>query len=320
MMTSKGRIAVFAVWIAILAASPLYGDNSLVRTAIMLSMYSVLAYSWNFLGGFAGYPSFSTAAFFGLGSYVGGLAQVAGIPMPVAWLLATLFVAVFAGLVGAIVLRLRGHYFAIGSIAIVEVCRLVVSSWGSMTGGGNGLNVPLMSWSPDDIAVFFLAIMLALLVVVFAITVFVDQHRFGFGLRCIRQNEDAADMVGVNATYYKIVAYVLSAFLCGTAGAVYASWVGYIDPTDSFQIILTVEVPVMAMLGGAGTARGPALGAAAFVILEEVFWANFLEWNRAILGAIIVALIFFLPGGLLRVFNFRQWLPRRQGVVTEATQ
>jgi branched-chain amino acid transport system permease protein len=93
----------------------------------------------------------------------------------------------------------------------------------------------------------------------------------------------------------------LSALFCGTVGAVYASWTGYIDPTDSFSILLTVKVPVMVLLGGAGTLFGPIVGAVGFVALEELFWANFLEWNRAFLGLIIVFLIFFLPYGLLRL-------------------
>lgn len=116
-------------------------------------------------------------------------------------------------------------------------------------------------------------------------------------------------MVGIDATRYKILAYVASAFLCGTAGAAYASWVGYIDPTDSFNVVMTVTVAVMAMLGGAGTVLGPAIGSGVFVALQEIFWANFLDWNRAILGAIIVALIFFLPNGILRAITGRQWMP-----------
>ena len=108
-------------------------------------------------------------------------------------------------------------------------------------------------------------------------------------------------MVGINTNLYKIIAYVLSASFCGTVGAIYASWTGYIDPTDSFEILLTLKVPVMAMLGGAGTVIGPVLGAAAFSLLEEIFWANFLEYNRAILGVVIVILIFFLPRGLLNL-------------------
>ena len=133
----------------------------------------------------------------------------------------------------------------------------------------------------------------------FLITVYVDRSRLGFGLRCIQQNEDAANMAGVNVTLYKVIAYTLSALACGTVGAAYASWTGYIDPTDSFSIIMTIKVPVMCLLGGPGTVLGPVIGTAALTLLEEVFWANFLDYNRAILGVVIVILIFFLPGGLL---------------------
>ncbi|QIB32549.1 branched-chain amino acid ABC transporter permease [Ancylobacter pratisalsi] len=287
------------VGLAVLATTPLYADNYVLRTAAMVAMYGALATSWNFIGGFTGYPSFSTAAFFGLGAYVGALCQRHGIPMVVSWGIATVAVAVFAALLGGIILRLRGHYFAIGSIAVVELCRLIVSSWSSLTGGGDGLNVPLIHASPEELMRFFLYVMLGILAASLVVTIIVDRSRLGFGLRCIHQNEDAAAMVGINTTAYKIAAYTLSAVFCATAGAAYASWTGYIDPTDSFQIVMTVKVTVMAILGGAGTIAGPALGAAAFVLLEEVFWANFIDWNRAILGVVIVLLIFFLPGGLL---------------------
>jgi branched-chain amino acid transport system permease protein len=272
-------------------------------------MFSGLTLSWNFIGGFTGYPSLATAAFFGLGCYVGALSQRAGVPMVFAWMVATVFVGALAALFGAIILRLRGHYFAIGSIALVEVTRLVISSWGSLTGGGDGLNVPLVQGGPNAVAQTFLAAMLAIMVIVFLVTVLVDRGRLGFGLRCIQQNEDAADMVGVDTTRYKVAAFTLSALFCGTIGAAYASWTGYIDPTDSFSIIMTIKVPVMCLLGGAGTVLGPVVGAATFMILEEILWANFLDYNRAILGAVTVLLILFLPGGLLRI-DYRSLLAR----------
>ena len=300
-MMARARFVLFALWIVVLATTPLYAENYIVRTAIIISMFSTLAYSWNLIGGMAGYPSFATAAFFGIGGYVGAIAQRNGVPMVLAWALATVVVAAFAAALGAILLRFKGHYFAVGSIAIVEVCRLITSSWAEVTGGGNGLNVPLLRWSPDAVATLFLIVMLVLMIAAFVMNVAVGLHRLGFGLKCIRQNEDAANMAGVNTTLYKVVAFTMSALFCGTVGAVYASWVGYIDPTDSFQIVMTLKVPVMVLLGGAGTIFGPALGAAAFVILEEVVWVNFLSWNRAILGGVIVLLIFFLPGGLLKV-------------------
>ena len=92
-----------------------------------------------------------------------------------------------------------------------------------------------------------------------------------------------------------------------TVGAVFASWTGYIDPTDSFEILLTLKIPVLALLGGAGTVFGPVVGSAVFMLLEEFFWANFLEYNRAILGFVIVVLIFFLPGGILKVDYKSAW-------------
>jgi len=315
-MSRWWQYALFAVIVVFLASTPLWAGNYIVRLAIMIAMFGALSLSWNFIGGFTGYPSFSTAAFFGLGCYAGALTQIAGLPIVLAWLFATVLVGAFAAGLGAIILRLRGHYFAIGSIGIVEVTRLIVSSWGGLTGGGDGLNVPLLGGGPDLVAQTFLAVMIVIMIMVFAVTVFVDKGRFGFGLRCIEQNEDAADMVGVDTTRYKVYAYTLSAMFCGTTGAAYASWVGYIDPNDSFSIIMTIKVPVMCLLGGAGTVLGPVVGAAAFILLEEAFWANFLDYNRAILGCVIVILIFFLPGGLLNISYrrmFSAFTPRKMG-------
>ena len=301
MISRRWPYFLFAIWILALGSTPLWAGNYVVRLAITIAMFTGLTLSWNFIGGFTGYPSFSTAAFFGLGSYVGALAQRAGVPMVFAWALATLLVGLFAAALGGILLRLRGHYFAIGSIGVVEVVRLLIASWGSFTGGGDGLNVPFVAGGPDVVARIFLAAMVGIMVAVFATTVGVDRSRLGFGLRCIQQNEDAADMVGINTTIYKIAAYTLSALFCGTIGAAYASWTGYIDQNESFSILMTIKVPVMCLLGGSGTRFGPVIGAAAFTLLEEFFWANFLDYNRAILGAVIVVLIFFLPGGLLRM-------------------
>lgn len=300
MMPKLGTV-LFILWIIALGTTPFYAENHIVRVAITIAMFSTMALSWNIIGGFAGYPSLATAAFVGVGSYVGAICQLQGVPMVGAWLMATLFVAVLSVAVGALLLRLKGHYFAIGSIVLVELFRLIVSSWSSLTGGGNGLNVPLLRWEPDEVAKLFLMIMLVLMVLAYVMNVLVKNHRLGFGLQCIRQNEDAADMVGVDTTKYKVIAFCLSTVLCGTVGAVYASWVGYIDPAESFQIVVTLKVAVMALLGGAGTVLGPVIGAATFIILEEVVWVNFLSWNRAILGVLIVILIFFLPHGILNL-------------------
>ena len=309
---NKSITAFLAVFIT-LAAMPFIADNYFVKLATFIAMYSALALSWNFIGGFTGYPSFATAAFIGLGSYAGAILQNSGINLIAAWLFASIITIIFAAFLGFAILRVKGHYFAVGSIAVVEVLRLITSSWSSFTGGGDGLNVKIMEGGPDFAGRVFLYAMLCVMLLAFLTTLWVDRSKFGFGLKAIKQNEDAADMVGINVTIYKIAAFSLSAVFCGTVGAIYASWIGYIAPADAFSILTTLKVPVMVMLGGEGTVFGPVLGALVFVILEESVWAHFLEANQAILGLIIVFLIFFLPGGILKI-DYRKLLAKIRGV------
>ncbi|HUQ75516.1 MAG TPA: branched-chain amino acid ABC transporter permease [Burkholderiales bacterium] len=295
----------FALWFLLLAAVPFLASNYFVKIATFLAMYAALALSWNFIGGYTGYPSFSTAAFFGLGAYTGALLQNAGLWVGLAWACAAVVTTVFAAVIGFAILRMRGHYFAIGSIALVEALMLVASILADLTGGGEGLNVKIMPGGPDYIGRVFLYTMLGIMLAAFITTVLVDRGRLGFGLRCIQQNEDAADMVGIDTRRYKTAAFALSAVFCGAIGAAYASWVAYISPSDSFSILLTLKVPVMVLLGGPGTIFGPIVGSAAFVMMEETIWSKYLEYHQAVLGLVIVLLIFFLPGGVLRVFRRR---------------
>ena len=296
----------FALWFLLLAAVPFLASNYFVKIATFLAMYAALALSWNFIGGYTGYPSFSTAAFFGLGAYTGALLQNAGVWVGFAWAAGAVVVTVFAAVIGFAILRMRGHYFAIGSIALVEILMLIASIWAGLTGGGEGLNVKIMQGGPNFIGRVFLYTMLGIMLAAFITTVLVDRGRLGFGLRCIQQNEDAADMVGIDVRRYKTIAFALSAVFCGAIGAAYASWVAYISPGDSFSILLTLKVPVMVLLGGPGTIFGPVVGSAVFVIMEETIWAKYLEYHQAVLGLVIVLLIFFLPGGLLRAFTRRR--------------
>jgi len=298
---SKLSYTLFAVWVTLLALSPWIANNYIVKISTFLAMYAAIALSWNFVGGYAGYPSFATAAFVGLGSYAGAILQNAGYPMVVAWLMAALIVSLFAAGVGRIILKMKGHYFAIGSIALVDVLSHIASSWASLTGGGEGLNVKILSGGPDFAGMVFLYTMLIIMLTAFVATVIVDRHRLGFGLRCIQQNEDAANMLGINVMKYKVIAFVLSGVFCGLVGAAYASWVSYISPIDSFSILLTLKAAVMVLLGGAGTVFGPIVGSAALVIFEETIWSQFLDLHQGILGLVIVLLIFFLPNGLLKI-------------------
>lgn len=302
--------------LALVAFLPLLGDNYLLRLGTMFAMYAVMAQSWNVIGGYAGYPSFATAAFFGLGAYAGAILQGNGVPMPLAWAAAGLVAGLFAAVMGSAILHLKGHYFAIASLVLAEVLLEVTTSWTSLTGGGMGLNLPVIRMSVDAQARLFFWSMLALAAGTFLMSWYVASSRIGFALRCIRQNEDASSMVGINTTLYKVTAFVLSAVFVGSAGALYASWVFYIEPPDVYSVLTSVKPIVMVMLGGAGTLLGPLIGAGAFLVMEEVVWRNFLSIHAAVLGLLIVGLIFFLPNGILGILSKRarkqSWLWRRK--------
>jgi branched-chain amino acid transport system permease protein len=221
--------------------------------------------------------------------------------MLLAWPLGGLTAAVFAAIIGLAILHLKGHYFAIASLALVEVLRELVNINDRLTGGGMGLNLPVTQGGVTQQAVYFLTAMLGLAGVTLLSAAAVHRGKLGFALRCIQQNEDAAVMLGVNARLYKAAALTLSAVFPGVAGGIYASWVHYIDPSDVFDILLSVKPLVMVLVGGLGTLFGPVIGAAVFLALEEVVWRSFLTVHAAVLGALIVALILFLPHGLTSI-------------------
>jgi len=280
-----------------------FANNYLLQAGTTLAMSAVLCLAWNVIGGFMGYPSFATAAFFGLGAYIGGIGQNEGVPLGLAWAAAATGGAVFAALLGSVLLGLRGHYFAIGTIAVVEVMREVANNWEALTGGTNGLNIPILPGTPRDVGIFFYLVMWALVAMSFVLTGLIAKSKFGFGLNCIRQNESAASMVGINVFRTKCAAFIVSGFIVATGGAVYASMVAFIEPKDVFNVLLSIEVPVMVMLGGAGTIIGPIAGAALYVLLKELVWVNFINFHSAILGIIIIAVIYVIPGGILRQFH-----------------
>jgi branched-chain amino acid transport system permease protein len=297
------RLAAPAAAIACALALGAFGGAYALKLATIFAMYATLATSWNIVGGMAGYPSFATAAFFGFGAYAGGIAQTAGVPMVLSWAWASVAATLLAVAVGALVLKLRGHYFAIASLAIVIVLRQAATNWTDLTGGGMGLNLPVPHSDPLTQARVFFAGQAIVAGLATSCAACVATSRLGFSLRCIRQNETAAGMLGLNATRAKTAAFALSAAMVGPAGAIYASAVSYIEPGDVFDILLTVEPIIMTMLGGPGTIAGPPLGAAVFLTLEQTVWANFVAVHAAILGALVVALALALRDGILGRFR-----------------
>jgi branched-chain amino acid transport system permease protein len=303
----RTNVALAAI-IGCLAFLPLVGEAYALRLGTIACMYAIFALSWNVVGGFVGYPSFATAAFFGFGSYATGVLLTKGVPLTLA-LAATVAVSFMATIVlGSVLLRLRGHYFAIASLSLVGVLREVVNNATDLTGGGMGLNIPLASTSTvlAD-AIFFFYAMWGLLLLTALTVTGVSASKLGFGFACIRQNETASNMVGMNTTLYKSIAFGISACFVSAAGGIYAAWVHYIDPSDVFDILYSVKPIVMTLLGGLGSPLGALCGAFVYLGLEEAVWRNYVEVHSGVLGVLIVLLLLFLPRGLSSLRVERLW-------------
>ncbi|MDI4234951.1 branched-chain amino acid ABC transporter permease [Bradyrhizobium sp. Arg237L] len=304
---TKSNVALL-VLLAVVASLPLFGGAYALRLGTIACMYAIMALSWNVVGGFAGYPSFATAAFFGFGAYTAGVLLNKGLPLWLCVVIAAVTALLIAAVLGAALLRLRGHYFAIASLSLVEVLRELVNNATDLTGGGMGLNIPLGSGSGVLAeAMFFFYAMWILLLLTVLMVMAVAGSKLGFGLACIRQNETASSMVGLNTTLYKSIAFGLSACFVSAAGGVYAAWVHYIDPSDVFDILYSVKPIVMALMGGLGSPLGVACGAFLYLGLEEVVWRNYIQIHTGVLGLIIVLLLLFLPHGLISLRPANLW-------------
>lgn len=295
-----GAIALLVVF----GCLPLFDSSYALRIGTFACMYAIMSVSWTVIGGFTGYPSFATAAFFGFGAYCGGMLINKGWPLFAAAGAAGAVAFAGALVLGIVLLRLRGHYFAIASLAVAEVLREVTNSATELTGGGMGLNIPVSVAGSNSVmgeASFFFWAMWALLLSTFIAVRLIQESKLGFGLICIKQNESAADMIGVNATIYKSLAFAFSGVFVAMAGALYAAWVHYIEPPDVFDILFAVKPIVMALLGGLGSPAGAVLGAFVFLGIEELVWRNYLQIHSGVLGLLVVVLLLFLPNGMMSV-------------------
>ena len=301
---SSGRLGIIAaplLGIAFLVL-PWAGTGYLTRFTTSLLMFMVLAQGWNLIGGLAGYPSFGNVAFFGIGAYTTGILMAkAGLSFFPSLALAALAGALAAVAIGFPVLRLRGHYFAVATFAAAEAMREIVNNLTGLTGGGMGLSLPLMAGGARAIGFFFYYLMFGLYLAALGVNAVVTRSRLGYGLLAIREDEEAAMVAGIDTTRYKVIAFALSAFLTALAGGIYAYWITYIDPANVFDVIIGVTMLVMVLLGGSGTLWGPPVGAVVLIVLTELVWARFLELHAAILGAVIILVVIFLPDGLVEV-------------------
>jgi branched-chain amino acid transport system permease protein len=281
-----------------------------LRSFVLFTMmYVVLALSWNIISGFTGYTSFGHVAFYGIGAYTCAI-LVADYRWP--WLPTLGVAAVLAAAVGAAigypVLRLKGPYFAIAMLGAAEGTRVVATVWDSLTHGGLGISLP----SAETSSPTYYA-MLTLMLLTIVVAYWVGHSRFGVRLNAIREDEGAAEALGINATLYKLAAFVLSAVFPAVAGGIQAYKVLYIDPPSVFFVQITIAMALMSMLGGKGTVIGPIVGAVLLYTAQELTWVNFPTAHLIAYGLFIILVARFMPRGLMGFAIDRGWV--RKGMV-----
>jgi branched-chain amino acid transport system permease protein len=286
-------------------------DPTLRETSFTLLMYVGLASSLNMLLGYTGYVSFGHIVFFGLGGYLGFyLVSVQGLSLYPAALIGGVFCGGVAALLGLAVLRLRGAYFALATIGVNEAARAFVSNFGPF-GGATGLSLDYSVYGQygGSMTALWLAFVLVwLTAIAVVITSFlVKKSRFGLGLMAIREDEDAAMVMGVRAPTAKTWAFVLSAFFPGIIGTIYFFKNGNVEPHDAFRLHMSIETLVMIMLGGQGTVLGPILGGLGYERLRGYLLISplFKSLHLAISGVALLFIILFVPAGVVG------WLRRR---------
>jgi len=287
----RSTALLFVIAVGAAAFIPEVAGEYPVAVALSFAMWVALAQSWAVLSGMTGYSSFGHAAFYGLGAYVQVLTW--GIFSP--WVsvpLAGIASCAFALIVGYPALKVRGPYFVMLTFGLAEFVKYSVIGIEAQLGQFSRLIIG--GPSPNDL--FW--IMLGLAAAATAVMYLVSRSRFGYGLRAIRENEQAAETVGIPVSLYKLGAFGLSALIPGMVGAVMAMRMNYFEPAQAFDPLISFNIVVMATIGGSDVARGPLLGALFLVGLSELLWARAPQLYMIILGVLLVVFVLFFPQGL----------------------
>jgi branched-chain amino acid transport system permease protein len=283
---------------------PLFIEGYWIRVLTSIFMYAIITAALNIIAGYAGYAAFGNIVFFGIGAYTTAMLMLRlGFYWWTGAIIGGLLAAIYAILLGIPILRLRGHYFAIATLGINRATEQIALDWGSFTGGGKGITLPLPKMEIQNFYAMIYFIMLGLLLVTILVNYIISRSRLGYALRAIRDNEDAAEASGIFAPRCKIAAWAISAFITGVTGGVFAYWFSFIEPATVFDIMIAVKAFVMMMLGGAGTVLGPVIGAFLIEVISETVWGQFLTLHMLILGIIMVGVVILIPRGMLSLFG-----------------
>lgn len=304
---------VAALLIALLIAAQFMNPNGYaVRVICLILLAACLGQSWNIVGGLANQISLGHAAFFGIGAYVSTILQIRWGISP--WLglpVAMAFASLMALALSIPTMRLKGPYFALATLAFGEACRIVATSTPGITGGPQGISIPFIgdSWAMLQFkgAGGYLPILAGLLLVICLVFAFMATGRMGYYLRAIRENEDAAEVAGVDSLKVKLTGSMVSAALTAAVGVLFAQFTFFFDPDSVFSVAgISIRAALIAIVGGVGTLLGPIIGAVLVVLAEEAL-STYLS-NKAAgiapftFGVILILIVLLRPRGLISVF------------------
>jgi branched-chain amino acid transport system permease protein len=285
--------------LAVLLLLPLGIGPYPVRLATVIFMWAALAGAWNLLAGYAGSVDLGPVVHYGVGGFATAAFMLkAGLPFVVSAVLAGVVAMGIAYAVGTPTLRLRGAYFAIGTLALAESAKQLALAWDRLipfplTGGSAGVSLPLASGY-----VLFYYMMLALMAGVTGAALWLQRSKFGYGLRAVGENDRLAEASGVNIHRLRRRLYVGSAFVIAVTGGTAGYWLSYINAMESFSAAVTFQMVVMTLLGGLGTPFGPVLGAAFLTLVSEYLGTRLVYYYLIVIGVIIVAISLFAPTGI----------------------
>ena len=302
----KGYLALL-VLVTLIIFPQIVQNPFVLHLLIMVLFYAALGGAWNIIGGFAGQLSLGHAAFFGVGAYSCVLLNLyAGLNPWAGMVVGMLITSVFAAAISYPSFRLRGPFFTLVTIAFAEVLRILVIYFKDFTKGSAGITIP----QKMGLANFafrekepYLYIALSFASGVFLISYFIEKSRFGYHLIALREDEDAAESLGVNTSRTKLKAAVLSAALTSIGGVFYAQYILFIEPYSEFSLDLSIQFALVPMIGGMGTAAGPIIGSFVLTPLQELLrsWlgGRYAGLHLVIYGCILMLVVIFMPQGIL---------------------
>ena len=325
------RVYVTCIALSLLVLIPLGVDSPfLYHIFVLLCSFAALATAWNIVGGFAGQLSLGHAVFYGIGSYTAVLLLMRFQISP--WL-GMLVGAAISTLVSVVIsypcFRLRGPFFALATIAVLEVVRLVAIHQTDLTGGAGGLAAPLkigLKWMMFREKWVYLIIAFGFLLLTLAVSWRVLHSRLGYYLIAVREREDAARAVGINAVKVKLIAVMVSAFLTSLVGSFQAMYLTFIDPSSAFSLDLSIQIAMFALIGGLGTVFGPLVGTVLVLPIAELARGWLSDFGNGfhglVYGVVLVAVVLTIPKGLVGRFGvpFSKWVDSLPGVRPVAPQ